>query len=91
MESILGHNSLRQGAEEKRNQIKADIYAKEVLEDIREVNRQLQEIEVRFNLASDSDLIESLIYEERALRARYTYLLRLAKAKGVTAEKSIKF
>ena len=32
-----------------------------------------------FNMASDSDLIESYVFEINALQARYNYLLRRAK------------
>ena len=37
-------------------------------------------------MESDSDLIEACIYEMESLRARYRYLLRTAKNRGVKAE-----
>ncbi len=58
-------------------------YNKKVIEDIRDVKMSLECVESRYNLTSDSDLVESLIYEERALKAKYAYLLRLAKTNGV--------
>ena len=60
---------------------------KEILRDILEVKKQLEAVESKYNLFSDADLVESLIFEERALKAKYAYLLRLAKTKGVSNEK----
>lgn len=54
-------------------------------EAIREVCRAMEAVQTRFSMESDSDLIESCIYEMEALRARYRYLLRQAKASGLTA------
>lgn len=39
----------------------------------------------RFEMESDSDLIDACIYEMEALRARYRFLLRQAKQEGLTA------
>lgn len=57
----------------------------ELLCAIRDVCRQLDNARLRFEMESDSDLIESAIYEMEALRARYRYLLRRAREEGVTA------
>ncbi len=54
-------------------------------EAIREVCRELQAVQARFAMESDSDLIEACIYETEALRARYRFLLRQAKQAGLTA------
>ena len=57
----------------------------EVLAAIREVCSQLENANMRFEMERDSDLIEACIYEIESLRARYRYLLRLAKKQGVKA------
>jgi len=62
-------------------------YNKEILNDIHDVKNQLEAVEKKYNLFCDADLVESLIFEERALKAKYAYLLRLAKTKGVTNQK----
>ncbi|PWM37308.1 MAG: DUF2508 domain-containing protein [Clostridiales bacterium] len=55
-----------------------------ILEDIDEVLRQLRESSARFDLVCDDDLLESIIYEQNALMARYRYLIKLAKQDGLT-------
>lgn len=56
-----------------------------VLEEIREVCRRLDIANQRFSMESDPDLIESSIYEQEALRARYRYLLREARERNLSA------
>ena len=55
-----------------------------LIEAIREVCVQLSLAENRFTMECDDDLIEANIYETVALHARYRYLLRLAKERGVS-------
>lgn len=57
----------------------------ELLEDIREVQRQLALSDARFDMQSDRDLIDACIYEQEALRARYRYLLGQVRAQGLRA------
>lgn len=57
-----------------------------ILEDIRNVSRMINEAYERFEFESDSDLVEATVYELEALKARYRYLLRLAKAKGIKGD-----
>lgn len=54
-----------------------------ILEEIKLVKSQLHNISVRFELESDSDLVEATIYEMEALKARYRYLVKSAKAVDV--------
>ncbi len=46
---------------------------------------ELARVQICFQMESDPDLIESYIYEQQALRARYRYLLRQARQSGQTA------
>lgn len=50
-----------------------------VLDEIKLVKIQLRNVFARFEQTSDRDLVESIIYETEALKARYRYLMRLAK------------
>lgn len=51
-----------------------------LLQEIKLIKAQLQNASTHFELESDSDLIESTIYEIEALKARYRYLVKSAKA-----------
>lgn len=69
----------------KRTILRNDQPPHEVIQAIQEVCAQLDGVQARFEMESDSDLIDACIYEMEALRARYRYLLRQAKLEGVTA------
>ena len=64
----------------KRKQENED---KEFFDDITEVQHRLDSVKSRYDLASDTDLVDSLIYEEKALLSRYEYLIKTAKDKGI--------
>ena len=51
-----------------------------VLEEIKLVKIQIQNVCARFEQTSDRDLVESTIYELEALKARYRYLVKSAKS-----------
>ena len=50
-----------------------------IMEDIRLVKSQLQNASVRFELESDDDLVEAIIYEMESLKAKYRYLMKTAR------------
>ncbi len=54
-----------------------------LLEEIREVRRQLACNHQWFALEGNQDMIEACIYEDRALQARYRHLLDTAKQQGI--------
>lgn len=56
-----------------------------LLEEMEECRRQLQAADMRFNLASEPQQIESCIYHYRALQAQYDCLVRRARAASATA------
>ncbi len=58
-----------------------------LLEDIREVCRQMEQVKTRFDMQSDADLVDACIYEQAALQARYRYLLEQVRKQGMTAPK----
>ncbi len=65
--------------------LKPEQSTNEVLTAIREVCLRLENANNRFEMEKDSDLIEACIYEIESLRARYRYLLRMAKKQGLKA------
>ncbi len=54
-----------------------------ILEEIKEVSRQMVYNDCWFQLECDGNLIDACIYQREELRARYRYLLDLAKRYGV--------
>lgn len=79
--------SLNAGGESMKKEIRNGAGAGRgpIQEDIDEVLRQLHESSERFDLVCDDDLIESIIYEQNALMARYRYLLKAARRDGQAA------
>ena len=53
-------------------------------EDIREVCDRLTIVRSRFDDASDGDLVDACIYELESLHARYRFLIRQARERGLT-------
>lgn len=68
----------------KGNSSKDDQFAKKLLSDIREVCRDMELAESRFENESNSDLIDSCIFEQESLKARYSYLIKCAKEHGIS-------
>ena len=64
-------------------QVNTQSQDKEFFEDIQEVQNRLDSVNSRYDLTSDNDLVESLIYEQRSLESRYQYLIKTAKEKGI--------
>ncbi|MCI9273805.1 MAG: DUF2508 family protein [Clostridiales bacterium] len=56
-----------------------DVDGKAILEEIKEVSRQMRYIDQWFDMECDSDMIESCIYQREALSARYRYLMNRAR------------
>ncbi|HHV59814.1 MAG TPA: DUF2508 family protein [Clostridiaceae bacterium] len=57
---------------------------KALLEEIRKVAMQLECANTMFNYATDPKLTESAIHEINSCQLRYDYLVKEAKAKGLT-------
>lgn len=67
------------------NRKRADEETVNLLDEIQDISRALERAYERFELQSDSDLVEATIYEIEALKARYRYMLALAKEQNLTA------
>jgi len=76
-------NFIRTYLAKKEQDNSREQYKKQLLADIDKVTARLLQTEQIFNLISDDDLIEALIYEEKSLQSRYAYLLRLARQDNI--------
>ncbi|MDR1464031.1 MAG: YaaL family protein [Oscillospiraceae bacterium] len=54
-----------------------------LIEDIRGCCRQMDQCAALFEMETDEDLLEASIYQMKALKSRYRYLLRLARERRV--------
>lgn len=82
MEGIL--NMIRQPYKTEKNDIKAN--NKEIqslIDEIRDVCRQMDQTEVWFQMESNSDLIDACIYQREVLKARYRYLISQARLQNI--------
>ncbi|MBQ5320216.1 MAG: DUF2508 family protein [Oscillospiraceae bacterium] len=64
-------------------------FRKSLFEDIAYVEQRLERIRENFDMTDEPELIESLIYEELALKSRYAYLLRIAKENNIRCKISL--
>ncbi|GEM_PF-122967 len=69
---LFALEKLKKNTEEKSDDDK-------LLEEIRGLNASIANAYNRFEYEEDDDLVEAAIFELEALKARYRYLIRLAK------------
>ncbi len=70
----------------KRQQLQqADAQRADLLQDLAECRRRLRHAEQMFDLVTDPVLIDSCVYQRRALQAQYDGILMQARAQGITA------
>ncbi len=62
----------------------------EILEEIGILTDRLEKLNMLFNMAETPEETEALIYEEKAVMLRYSYVIREAKRLGITAERTDK-
>ena len=62
-----------------------DTELNDLLRSLSRTQREIEQAYNRFNFTSDSDLVESYVYEINALQCRYNYLLRRVKERNGTA------
>ncbi len=60
-----------------------NLHKKSLLEEIKKTSRSLSYTDMWFNCETDSDLIDSCIYQREALNARYSTLIMQAKNNNV--------
>ncbi len=86
MEGIINIFQQQTRQEEKAKAFESTRFGKELIKDIIEVKKQIQDAHTKFNMVSEDDLVEAAIYEERALKAKYSYLISIAKENNVCCE-----
>jgi hypothetical protein len=64
---------------ERRGKAEAPRPETQLLADMRDVRRQLENCSALFASETDEDLLDAAIYQMKALRARYDFLLRQAR------------
>ena len=67
----------RSGQEEKE-------FRQQLIEDIDLVSERLERIRESYDMTAEPELVDALIYEEKALRSRFDYLIRIAKEKNIS-------
>ena len=60
-----------------------EVEARRIIEQMDELKVNIRSAESTFRDVTDDDLIEATIYEIASLKARYSYLIRLAKEKAI--------
>lgn len=60
----------------------------EILEELAYLRDRLEKLNTLFNMAETDEETEALIYEEKAVMLRYSYIIREAKKLGITAERT---
>ena len=69
--------------------LREDVPPHPIIASIREVCRCMDAAQSRFQQETDPDLIEAGIFELQALRAKYRYLLRVARSEGIACEEKM--
>lgn len=54
-----------------------------LLEDLEFISNRLERIRESFDMTAEPELVDSLIFEEKAMRSRYDYLIRIAKENNI--------
>ena len=65
------------------------LFRKQLFEELDFVTKRLSRIRESYDMTDEPELVDALIYEELAMRARYDYLIRTAKERGLKCRLSI--
>lgn len=61
-----------------------------LLEDLDYVTNRLERIRESYDMTDQPEMVESLIYEEKAMKARFDYLIRIAKERNIKCRLGIR-
>lgn len=61
-----------------------------LLEDIEYVTERLERIRESYDMTDQPEMVESLIYEEKAMKSRFDYLIRIAKERNIKCRLGIR-
>lgn len=67
---------------EKNSQNESEM-KKQLLEDLDLVSERLENIRQSYDMTAEPELVDALIYEEKAMRSRFDYLIRVAKENNI--------
>ena len=76
-------------AEKKESREDTD-FKNRLLEDLEYVTERLERIRESYDMTSEPEMVESLIYEEIAMKARFDYLIRIAKERNIKCKVGIR-
>lgn len=66
-----------------------NLFRKQLFEELDFVTERLSRIRESYDMIDEPELVDALIYEELAMRARYDYLIRTAKERNVKCRLSV--
>ena len=55
----------------------------DIIEELERITERFKANELLFNMMTEDEMIEAVIFEQRSLQSRYAYLLKVAKEKGI--------
>lgn len=58
-------------------------FRRQLLEELDIVTEKLSQIRESYDMTDEPELVDALIYEELAMKARYDYLIRTAKERNI--------
>ncbi len=58
-------------------------FRRQLLEELDLVTEKLSQIRESYDMTDEPELVDALIYEELAMKARYDYLIRTAKERNI--------
>ena len=76
--------------EEKSEQEEEKDFRRQLLDDLDFVSERLERIRESYDMTAEPELVDALIYEEKALRSRFDYLIRVAKEKNISCRLGIR-
>ena len=54
-----------------------------IIEELERITEMFRTNEQLFNMMTDDEMIEAIIFEQRSLQSRYAHLLKIAREKGI--------
>lgn len=65
---------------------KSNVHSDKILLELEEVKNQLDHAQLLFNSQTNLDLIDACIYQIDSLEAKYNYLIKEARKKGIKSD-----
>ncbi|WP_195948449.1 DUF2508 family protein [Paraclostridium bifermentans] len=67
----------------RKKTLKYDIENKRIIKEIKAAQLEIKHAENFFQFVSDPELVDVAIYDLEAKKSKYSYLIRVAKEKGI--------